>query len=177
MNKILVVVDMQNDFIDGVLGTPEAQAIVPNIKKKIEKCRTQGYKIIFTRDTHSENYFDSVEGKLLPIKHCIENTNGWEICSGLYSREDVVLNKHAFGLFNIGDTIKTVLNNESIKSIEIVGVMLNVCVISNALILKSYFPNIPICVDLNCTAATSQQEFDAAVRILNCCHIDTSKLG
>ena len=175
MKKTLIVIDMQNDFIDGALGTPEAQAIVPNVKKKIEEYKTRGDEIIFTRDTHHNEYLETMEGKKLPVEHCIRQTYGWEIYSELPTDGATILDKYTFGLFNIGEVVKMILDNEEPESIEIVGLVLNICVISNAIILKSFFPNTPITVDLSCTAATSDQDFDAAIRVLNSCHIDTIK--
>lgn len=175
MKKTLIVIDMQNDFVDGSLGTKEAQAIVPNVKKKIEEYKARGDEIIFTRDTHFDNYLETNEGKNLPIKHCIRQAPGWEISSELSTDGATILDKYTFGLFNIGEVVKMVLDDDVPESIEIVGLVLNICVISNAIILKSFFPNTPITVDLSCTAATSDQDFDAAVRVLNSCHIDTIK--
>lgn len=175
MKKVLIVVDMQNDFIDGALGSPEAQAIVPRVKQKIEEYKARGDEIIFTRDTHQNDYLNTMEGKKLPVAHCIRRTDGWEISSELSTNGATILDKYTFGLFDIGEIVKMISNDEEPESIEIVGLVLNICVISNAIILKSFFPNTNIAVDLNCTAATSDQDFDAAVRILNSCHIDTIK--
>lgn len=171
--KTLIVIDMQNDFIDGTLGTPEAQAIVPNVLKKLEKYFNNNYKIIFTRDTHYEdNYLESLEGQKLPIKHCIKHTHGWEI-----SREfdeylndigDVcVLDKLSFGYnhWNYWDT-------EIIGDIEIVGLCTDICVVSNALILKSIFPEREITVDVSCCAGTTPENHQAALQVMKCCQIN-----
>lgn len=173
MKKTLIVIDMQNDFVTGSLGSKEAQAIVPNVKKKIEEYKARGDEVIFTRDTHQNDYLETMEGKKLPIEHCIRQTQGWEISSELPTNGATILDKYTFGLFNIGEVVKMVLNNEEPESIEIVGLVLNICVISNAIILKSFFPNTSITVDLSCTAATSDEDFDAAIRVLNSCHINT----
>jgi nicotinamidase-related amidase len=170
MKKTLIVIDMQNDFIDSALGTKEAQAIVPNVKKKIEEYKSRGDEIIFTRDTHYDNYLETNEGRHLPIKHCINKTYGWCVHDDLDEVDYLHIDKESFG-YNSWD----LWIDRDTESIEIVGLVLNICVISNAIILKSFFPNTTITVDLSCTAATSDQDFDAAVRVLNSCHIDTIK--
>lgn len=170
MKTVLIVIDMQNDFITGSLGTKDAQAIVPNVKKKIEEYKARGDDIIFTRDTHYEDYLKTNEGKRLPIEHCIKDSFGWEITEELDAEGCPCIDKETFG-FNHWDEL-----GDDVESIELVGLVLNICVISNAIILKSFFPNTPITVDLSCTAATSDQDFDAAVRVLNSCHINTIKL-
>ena len=97
MKRTLIVIDMQNDFIDGSLGTPEAQAIVPNVKAKIQEYADRGDEIIFTRDTHQKNYLDTPEGRKLPVEHCIEGTHGWQIADGLMPESCEVINKPSFG--------------------------------------------------------------------------------
>lgn len=173
MHKVLIVVDMQNDFIDGSLGTPEAQAIVPKVKEKIEEYRKNDYPIFFTRDTHYENYLETQEGKNLPIKHCIFETDGWQIKDDLVYPNCEYVNKESFGwdfweytffisCFRIAD----------IKEIELCGVCTDICVISNALILKATYPEIKITVDASCCAGTNKEAHKAALMIMKSCQID-----
>ena len=165
-NKVLIVVDMQNDFIDGALGTKEARAIVPNVKKKIEEYKDRGDRIIFTRDTHYDNYLNTNEGKHLPVKHCIQNTHGWQIANELEIANCEYIDKPTFGY---AEWASYNFDGE----IELIGLVLNICVISNAIILKALYPESIITVNLSCTAATSDDDFNAAIKVLHSCQINT----
>ena len=132
MKKTLVVVDMQKDFIDGALGTKEAVAIVDNVKKKIAMYKENGDEIIFTRDTHQTNYMETNEGKHLPVPHCIEGTAGWEIGEGVEVEGALYINKPSFGYMNWKDY--------NLEEVEIIGLCTDICVVSNALIIKATFP-------------------------------------
>lgn len=179
MKKVLIVVDMQNDFIDGALGTPEAQAIVPNVKKKIEEYKTHNYDIITTQDTHFNNYLNTSEGKKLPISHCVINSDGWQLEDSIY---DILKGyqhynnfiKYTFGSINTFEYLKQFITKETQENyeIEVVGLVLNICVISNAILAKAYFPETKIKIDLNCTAATSLEDFVYACNILKNCQVD-----
>lgn len=169
--KTLIVVDMQNDFIDGALGTPEARAIVPKVKKKIEEYRERGDVIIFTRDTHTGNYLDTMEGKKLPVEHCIIDTYGWEIADGLKDDNDYVAYKSTFGLDNWQWTAR-VLDFTNTESIELVGLCTDICVISNAMILKAKFPEIPIVVDASCCAGVTPESHKNALEAMKMCQIE-----
>ncbi len=137
MQKILIVVDMQNDFIDGALGTPEAVAIVPRVEQKI---REFPGKVIFTRDTHGERYLETQEGKHLPVPHCIKGTKGWEICPQLEAlREAEAIDKVTFGSEKLGELLQEENRKEQIEDITLVGLCTDICVISNALLLKAFF--------------------------------------
>lgn len=163
--KTLVVVDMQKDFIDGSLGTKEAVAIVSNVAKKIEEYRKDGNQIIFTRDTHQKNYLETQEGKNLPVEHCIEGTDGWQIASELVvAPEDTVINKVTFG---------HVWNKDMIagEEIELVGLCTDICVISNALGLKAVLPETPIKVDASCCAGVTPQSHMNALEAMKMCQI------
>ena len=164
MTKTLIVVDMQNDFIDGALGTKEAQAIVPNVKKKIEEYKSRGDEIIFTRDTHEANYLETNEGKHLPVEHCIYGTHGWEIADGLEVENCSYVNKPTFGWIN--------WNTHSFKEVEIVGLCTDICVVSNALILKAMFPEINITVDVSCCAGVTPESHNAALTTMKMCQIN-----
>lgn len=164
--KTLVVVDMQKDFIDGALGTQEAVAIVPNVVNKIEEYRNAGNQIIFTRDTHQENYLDTQEGKKLPVEHCIEGTDGWQIAKELeVMPEDVVINKVTFG--HVWD--KNIIKGDEI---ELIGLCTDICVISNALGLKAVLPETPIKVDASCCAGVTSKSHDNALEAMKMCQIE-----
>lgn len=169
--KTLIVVDMQNDFIDGVLGTPEARAIVPNVKKKIEEYRENSYEIIFTRDTHNDTYLDTSEGKHLPIEHCIVGTEGWliheELVPSYFSSLETVVDKNTFGKLNLGEFL-----DELPDEIELVGLCTDICVISNAMILKATFPEIPIVVDASCCAGVTPESHKNALEAMKMCQIE-----
>ena len=164
MKKTLIVIDMQNDFIDGALGTKEAQAIVPNVKKKIEEYKARGDEIIFTRDTHNENYLETNEGKHLPVEHCIEGTHGWMIADEVDCPEYRHINKDSFGypLWKYFD----------LEEIELVGLCTDICVVSNALILKAHFPSSNITVDASCCAGVTPESHRAALTTMKMCQIN-----
>lgn len=166
MEKILIVVDMQNDFIDGTLGTPEAQAIVPNVKKKIREYKSRGDRVIFTKDTHSENYLKTNEGKHLPVEHCIKGTAGWDIADGLGNPGDECIEKTTFGY---RDWIYRISGD---AELEIVGLCTDICVVSNALILKAIYPEINITVDANCCAGVTPESHQAALTTMKMCQIN-----
>ena len=163
--KTLIVVDMQNDFISGALGTPEAQAIVPNVKKKIEEYDAREDAIVFTRDTHFENYLETNEGKNLPVKHCVMDTNGWEIADGLEVPYGRYINKPTFGWLGWKSL-------DFDDDIEIVGLCTDICVVSNALILKAMFPEIKITVDASCCAGVTPETHKAALQTMKMCQIN-----
>lgn len=166
MKKVLIVIDMQNDFIDGPLGTPEAQAIVPNVKNKIEEYRNRGDEIIFTRDTHTVNYLETNEGKHLPVEHCIAGTDGWQICFNTY--DHLIVNKSTFGYLPwhlwVGPDME----------IELVGVCTDICVVSNALILKATCPEVNITVDASCCAGVTPESHSAALATMKMCQINVT---
>ena len=164
MKKTLIVVDMQNDFINMALGTKEAVAIVPNVKAKIEKYAENGDEIIYTRDTHGEDYLDTPEGRKLPVAHCIKGTKGWEIADGLYKEGCKIIDKPTFGW--------TDWNKEVLEEVELVGLCTDICVVSNALIIKAAFPHAKITVDKSCCAGVSPESHNAALTTMQMCQID-----
>ena len=170
MKKVLIVVDMQNDFIDGALGTPEAQAIVPSVKKKIEEYRARGDKIIFTRDTHNEDYLNTMEGKYLPVKHCIKDTDGWQICDELKPYANDVIDKITFGSVELPQILKSY--GEEIEELELCGLCTDICVISNAMILKASFPETKIIVDGKCCAGVSVESHNTALEAMKAVQIE-----
>ena len=166
MSRTLIVIDVQNDFIDGSLGTKEAQAIVPNVKKKIEEYKSRGDEIIFTRDTHTSYYLNTNEGKHLPVEHCIYGTNGWNIADCLESIDYACdyINKPTFGW--------TRWNERVFEDIELVGLCTDICVVSNALILKAMFPEANITVDASCCAGVTTESHKAALLTMKMCQIN-----
>ena len=164
MKKTLIVVDMQNDFIDMALGTKEAVAIVPNVKAKIKEYADQGCEIIYTRDTHFENYLETPEGKKLPVPHCIKGTKGWEIADGLYIDGCKIIDKPNFGWPN--------WREEKLEEVEIIGLCTDICVVSNALIIKANFPDASVKVDASCCAGVTPATHDASINTMRMCQID-----
>jgi len=164
MKKTLIVVDMQNDFIDMALGTKEAVAIVPNVKKKIEEYIKNGDEVIFTRDTHHDDYLDTAEGKKLPVVHCIEGSKGWQIADGLYVEGCEIVDKPNFGWPN--------WNKKSFEEVELIGLCTDICVVSNALVIKAQFPEIKVSVDSSCCAGVTPESHEAALTTMKFCQVD-----
>ena len=164
--KLLIVVDMQNDFIDGALGTPEALAIVPHVKERIE-CFDG--KVIFTRDTHFENYMDTQEGKNLPVPHCIKNTDGWQIRAELDAlRTTEALDKLTFGS---KDLVEVIGREENVESITFLGLCTDICVISNVLLTKAFYPEIPLLVDAKGCAGVTPESHRNALAAMKMCQV------
>lgn len=173
MNKILCVIDMQNDFINGALGTPEAQAIVPKVKEKIENLDNDTL-VVFTRDTHYSDYMETHEGKLLPVPHCIKSTDGWQINSSLtelFADAPVVIDKPTFGSFDLMHQIEIMYPYQKIDEIEFVGLCTGICIISNALIARAFFPEVEIVVDRSCCACVSPESHINALEAMKLCQI------
>lgn len=182
--NVLVVVDMQNDFIDGSLGTKEAQAIVPNVKKKVEAAVQNGDLIIYTRDTHSADYLNTMEGKKLPVEHCIRGTSGWRIPEELMPStgydNKFVFNKYTFGDNSLPSVLRMLLTNNgelfTCDEIELVGLCTDICLISNALLLKSeFYDEIEISVDATCCAGVTPESHEAALKTMEMCQINVKR--
>ena len=170
MQKVLVVVDMQNDFIDGALGTKEAVAIVPGVKEKIENF--DGV-VLFTRDTHETYYLDTQEGQKLPVPHCIRDTEGWQIRSELDAlRKTEPIDKETFGSTDLAGELVAMNEDNEIESITFVGLCTDICVISNALLIKAAFTETPIKVNRNLCAGVSPQSHENALAAMAMCQID-----
>ena len=166
MSKILIVVDMQNDFIDGALGTKEAAAIVPYVKDVIESFDG---KVYFTRDTHFENYMETQEGANLPVPHCIKDTDGWQIRAELDAlRRTEAIDKLTFGSSALVDVLKA---EKDIESITFVGLCTDICVISNAMVVKAFFPELPLIVDAKGCAGVSPESHQRALEAMKVCQI------
>ena len=169
MRKLLIVVDMQNDFIDGSLGTKEAEAIIPAVRRKIEEYSgDEEGEVVFTMDTHYDNYMETLEGKHLPVKHCIKETKGWELCPALNGCEGQRFEKSTFGSVELA---RYVLDKEY-DSIELAGLCTDICVISNALIMKTVLPGTPVMVDASCCAGVTPESHMNALNAMKMCQID-----
>lgn len=166
MSKILIVVDMQNDFIDGALGTAEAVAIVPYVKEIIE-----GFdgKVLFTRDTHFENYMQTQEGANLPVLHCIKGTEGWKIRAELDAlRRTEPIDKVTFGSKDLVDVLA---GEGDLESITFVGLCTDICVISNAMVVKAFYPELPLIVDAKGCAGVTPESHRRALEAMKVCQI------
>ena len=176
--KYLIVVDMQNDFIDGALGTPEAQGIVENVCNKIKELKEQGYEIIATRDTHfgeedadeAKRYMNTQEGSKLPVPHCIYGTHGWEIADRVKeAMGDVkVFDKYTFGSEELAHYMKSVQPEE----IELLGLCTDICVVSNALMIKAFLPEVPMKVAADCCAGVTVESHQAALKTMSMCQVE-----
>lgn len=180
MEDLLIVVDMQNDFITGSLGSEAAQKIVTNVAETIENYKNENKPVVFTRDTHSSNYLETFEGKHLPVEHCIENSDGWLICEDLLpytyanKNRNFFVNKYTFGYMGWTQVISYIedVMHTHIDSIEICGLCTNICVVSNAIILRACYPGMKITVDSSCCAGTSVDNHEAALKVMKSQQID-----
>ena len=173
MIKILIVVDMQNDFVDGALGTAEAVGIVDKLAEKIKNFDGE---IFVTYDTHMENYMETSEGKNLPVPHCIKGSYGWQLNEKIQAALDekdayTEVEKITFGSVELPQIISEFYNTDEIE-IELAGLCTDICVVSNALILKANFPETPISVDVSCCAGVSPETHNAAIETMKCCQIN-----
>lgn len=172
MKKILIVVDMQKDFVDGSLGTKEAVAILPAVAKRIREFDGQ---IIVTYDTHGENYLETSEGKKLPVAHCIRGTDGWqlheEVQKALEGKEYLSLEKPTFGSVKLPELVKSLAGEEDF-SVELLGLCTDICVVSNALLLKAHFYEKNICVNAACCAGVTPESHEAALTTMKMCQIN-----
>lgn len=165
MSKVLIVVDMQNDFVDGALGTKEAEQIVPAVVSKVKAAVANNIDVIFTKDTHYSDYLSTSEGKNLPVEHCIKGSDGWELIPSLQEYAVKVIEKNTFGGVNLPKEV------ESYDEIELVGLCTDICVISNALLLKAHFPEKDISVDASCCAGVTPQSHGNALEAIKMCQI------
>ena len=171
--KVLIVIDMQNDFVYGPLGTPEAQAIVPNVMNKIAEYKRSGLPIFYTRDTHYDDYLDTQEGKKLPVPHCIRDTEGWQIRRELDDlRKTEPIDKETFGSTDLAADLVAMNIDDEIGSITFVGLCTDICVISNALLAKAALPEVPITVDASCCAGVTPESHENALKAMEMCQID-----
>lgn len=183
--KILCLIDLQNDFIDGALGTPEAQAIVPRVVEKLKNTDMRETLVLFTKDTHYDNYLDTLEGKMLPVPHCIENTSGWSINKEISSVADYTagklvcstdkikksrIYKNTFGSDNLREFLE--MYKDEIEEIEFCGLCTDICVVSNVLMARQTLPNTKIVVDASCCAGVTPEKHLAALEVMKSCQIE-----
>ncbi len=171
MDKILVVVDMQNDFVTGSLGSAEAQQIVPAV---VDKVRNFDGTVVFTRDTHHENYMETQEGRNLPVPHCYEGTEGWEIIPELkeLSQGRKIFDKPTFGSIELASFIRDEADKRNGQlEVELIGVCTDICVVSNALMIKAYNIEVPVSVDSKCCAGVTPAAHDAALATMKSCQV------
>ena len=160
--RMTIVVDVQNDFVDGVLGTKEAQEMIPNLVEKLENIKNE---IVFTQDTHKDNYLETAEGKQLPIPHCIKNTFGWQIAPEIqpFIGKNQVIEKAAFGSTRLPSLLK------KYDEVELCGLCTDICVISNALLIKAFYPDKTIIIDSKCCAGSTVEAHQAALMVMKNC--------
>lgn len=172
MKKFLIVVDMQKDFVDGALGTAEAVAIVPKVAEKI---RTFDGEVFATFDTHYDNYMQTAEGKHLPVPHCIKGTEGWQldknVARALEDRAYTAVEKNTFGSVDLPNLIAEAAQGDEF-TLELIGLCTDICVVSNALLLKARFPEAPIAVDAKCCAGVTPEAHEAALATMQSCQIN-----
>lgn len=172
MNRYLVVVDMQNDFIDGALGTKEAREIVGNVENELKEFDGT---VLFTRDTHYEDYMETQEGKKLPVPHCIKGEKGWEIWETLEKfrrdRNCLTFDKPSFGSVKLAEYFQKANQENPIDEIELIGLCTDICVISNALLLKAFIPEVKISVKRSCCAGVTPESHEAAIISMGCCQV------
>jgi nicotinamidase-related amidase len=167
--KALIVIDMQNDIVNGALGSSDAQKIVPNVKRRIDEYVKQNNIVVYTRDTHSANYLETAEGKKLPVEHCVYGTRGWELVDDIYIPGADIINKPTFGYMEW----KKYFEHDDLESIELIGLCTDICVLSNAIILKATFPEVPIFVNASCCAGVNLESHMNALSLMeNSCQIN-----
>lgn len=170
--KTLVVIDMQNDFVDGALGTKEAQMMVPHL---LEKVKNFDGDLFFTKDTHPQNYAETQEGHLLPVAHCIKGTHGWDLIPELEKlvkeRHAPIFEKPTFGSVDLVKELKKRYDAGQLESVEFVGLCTDICVISNALLVKAEMPELPIYCDESCCAGVTPEKHQAAIEVMKSCQV------
>lgn len=169
MSKVLVVVDMQKDFISGSLGTKEAQNIVDNVVGKIKECKAQGYEILVTLDTHGEDYMSTQEGKKLPVKHCIKGTEGWELAPEIET-EVTGCKRYEKVTFGSKELVQDLVQMNP-EEIEFVGLCTDICVVSNVLLTKAWLTETPLIVDSSCCAGVTPESHEAALNTMASCQV------
>ncbi|MCI8890109.1 MAG: cysteine hydrolase [Eubacterium sp.] len=172
MNKKLIMIDIQNDFVTGVLGTKEAQQMLPRL---MEKAGSFQGEILMTQDTHFENYLETQEGKLLPVSHCIKGTKGWELVPELeelrQQRKAKVYQKSCFGSIRLAEDLKAAYEEGQLDGVELAGLCTDICVVSNALLIKAFLPEIPVIVDAGCCAGVTVEKHMAALEVMRSCQV------
>ena len=175
-DRILIVVDMQKDFIDGALGTPEAVAITPLAAEKLRAWRSAGLPVIATLDTHGEDYLSTREGRFLPVVHCVKGSEGWQLNGEIADAlgDGVRLEKPSFGSMELPGLVRELTGAEGdgkSLGIELIGLCTDICVVSNAMILKAAFPEAEMTVDSACCAGVTPEKHRAALETMASCQI------
>lgn len=165
MKKLLLVIDMQNDFVSGSLGSEEARAIVGNVASKVKQAVEEKTDIIFTRDTHGEDYLSTQEGRNLPVVHCLKNTWGWEIVDELSPYVENVIDKPTFGSLELAH----IVIEKGYTDIEVIGLCTDICVVSNVMILKAAVPEAIVTVDSACCAGVTKESHQSALDTMKMC--------
>ena len=171
MRKLLVVIDMQTDFIDGALGTKEAEAILDNVKAKISSYPVED--IFVTMDTHGKDYLQTQEGRFLPVEHCVKGTSGWQLHPILAEalKDARIFEKPTFGSVKLARALQKISCEEPV-SIELIGLCTDICVVSNALLFKAFMPEVPIAADVSCCAGVTPEKHRAAIETMRSCQIE-----
>ena len=174
MKRFLIVVDIQNDFVDAALGTKEAKAMVPNAVSEIARARAQGDTVIATLDTHGENYLATREGRRLPVPHCVKGTDGWQLNPDVEHAlgNSIRLEKPTFGSVKLPELIKNLAGGDEELDIRLIGLCTDICVVSNALLLKANFPEADVSVKADCCAGVTPEAHEAALKTMASCQID-----
>ena len=172
--KILIAVDLQNDFIDGALGTKEAEAIVPAAAARIREWREAGAEIFATLDTHEANYMETREGKKLPVPHCIRGTEGWQLNPVIREAlgDCTIVEKPTFGSVRLPELVREKIGSGESATIELIGLCTDICVVSNALLIKAALPELKISVDSACCAGVTPEKHLAALETMRSCQIE-----
>lgn len=166
--KLLVVIDMQNDFITGALGNPECAAVVPNVVKKVDACLKKGQDVVYTADTHDKNYLRTQEGRKLPVEHCIKPSEGWQLIPQLQDKKLLRgFEKNTFGSTELAEWIQEMQYTQ----VELIGVCTDICVISNAMVIKAFNPEAEISVDAACCAGVTAASHENALAAMKACQI------
>ena len=163
--EILIVIDMQNDFLTGALANADGARVLAYVKEKVAAARLKGKTVVFTRDTHEEDYLSTQEGKNLPVVHCVKGTDGWQIADGLYKAGEKVFDKPTFGSLELASFIK----DGGYTKAEFVGVCTDICVVSNVMLVKAYCPETEIIVDEKGCAGVTKERHDAALETMRSC--------
>lgn len=173
MSKMLIVIDMQNDFVNGALGTKEAAAIVPKVAEKIKNYKGQ---VLYTRDTHDETYLETQEGRKLPVEHCIYETEGWQLVPEIdalaKANQSLIFDKPTFGSLALAGCLNGIHKVAKIDELELVGLCTDICVISNALLLKATMPDVKISVDASCCAGVTPKSHHNALEAMKMCQVE-----
>ena len=175
MRKVLIVVDMQNDFITGSLGTPEARAVVPRVAERIRGAMKEGRTLLFTQDTHAPDYLDTQEGRNLPVRHCIRNTPGWQLHEAVAPFAAETVEKSTFGSIALAEALERLAENGGANlDVELCGVCTDICVVSNALLIKAHLPEAFVHVDAACCAGVTPERHNAALEVMRASQIQVS---